>query len=128
LDEVIATIRASKNKSNAIDNLVEQYAFTFEQAKAIVELQLYRLTNTDILDIEERMKELAKNMHIWTQILEQEEALKYVMKTELKQIKKEYASARRTEIKDEVTEIKIDLKSMIPKENVVVIVTKEGYV
>ncbi len=128
LDEVIATIRASKNKSNAIDNLVEQYAFTFEQAKAIVELQLYRLTNTDILDIEERMKELAKNMHIWTQILEQEEALKYVMKTELKQIKKEYANARRTEIKDEVTEIKIDLKSMIPKENAVVLVTKEGYV
>ena len=125
---MIATIRKSKNKSNAIDNLVEEYAFTFEQAKAIVELQLYRLTNTDILDIEERMKELAKNMHIWTQILEQEEALKYVMKTELKQIKKEYATPRRTEIKDEVTEIKIDLKSMIPKENVVVIVTKEGYV
>ena len=128
LDEVIATIRSSKNKSNAIENLEEQYAFTFEQAKAIVELQLYRLTNTDILDIEERMKELAKNMHIWTQILENEEALKYVMKTELKQIKKEYATPRRTEIKDEVTEIKIDLKSMIPKENVVVIVTNEGYI
>ena len=128
LDEVIATIRASKNKSNAIDNLIEQYSFTFEQAKAIVELQLYRLTNTDILDIEERMKELAKNMNIWTQILENEEALKYVMKTELKQIKKEYGNPRRTEIKDEVTEIKLDMKSMIPKENVVVIVTNEGYV
>ena len=128
LDEVIATIRASKNKSNAIDNLVEKYAFTYEQAKAIVELQLYRLTNTDILDIQKRMEELSKNMHVWEQILQNEEALKYVIKTELKQIKKEYANPRRTEIKDEVTEIKLDMKSMIPKENVVVVVTNEGYV
>ena len=128
LDDVIKTIRSSKNKSNAIDNLVKEYDFTFEQAKAIVELQLYRLTNTDILDIEERLKELAKNMHVWEQILQNEEALKYVMKTELKQIKKEYGNPRRTIIKDEVTEIKLDMKSMIPKENVVVIVTNEGYI
>ncbi len=128
LDEVIATIRKSKNKANAIENLEKNYAFTYEQAKAIVELQLYRLTNTDILDIEEKMKELAKNMHIWEQILANEEALKYVMKTELKQIKKEYADPRRTEIKDEITEIKLDMKSMIPKENAIVIITNEGYV
>ena len=128
LDEVIATIRKSKNKADAIENLEKNYAFTYEQAKAIVELQLYRLTNTDILDIEEKMKELAKNMHIWEQILANEEALKYVMKTELKQIKKEYADPRRTEIKDEITEIKLDMKSMIPKENAIVIITNEGYV
>ena len=127
LDEVIATIRKSKNKADAIENLEKNYAFTYEQAKAIVELQLYRLTNTDILDIEEKMKELAKNMHIWEQILANEEALKYVMKTELKQIKKEYADERRTEIKDEITEIKLDMKSMIPKENAIVIITNEGY-
>lgn len=128
LDEVIRVIRASKNKSDAIDNLVKEFDFTFEQAKAIVELQLYRLTNTDIVDIEEEMKKLEKNIYLWNQILSNEEALKHVMKTELKLIKKEYGNPRRTEIHDEVTEIKLDMKSMIPKENVIVVVTNEGYV
>lgn len=128
LDEVIACIRKSKNKSDAIDNLVLEFAFTFEQAKAIVELQLYRLTNTDIEDIRKRMEELTKNINIWKQILSNEEALKHVMKTELKLIKKEYGNPRRTEIRDEITEIKLDMKSMIPKENAIVVVTNEGYI
>ena len=128
LDEVIRVIRASKNKSDAIDNLVKEFEFTFDQAKAIVELQLYRLTNTDIVEIEEEMKKLEKNIYLWTQILNNEEALKHVMKTELKVIKREYGNPRRTEIRDEVTEIKLDMKSMIPKENVMVVVTNEGYV
>ncbi len=128
LDQVIATIRSSKNKADAIDNLCKSYEFTYEQAKAIVELQLYRLTNTDIEEIKRNMEELEKNMNIWTQILNNEEALKHVMKTELKLIKKEYGNPRRTEIKDEVTEIKIDMKSMIPKEKVVVLITHEGYI
>lgn len=128
LDEVIRVIRHSKNKSDAIDNLVKEFDFTLEQAKAIVELQLYRLTNTDIVEIEEEMKKLEKNIYLWNQILNNEEALKHVMKTELKLIKKEYGNPRRTEIHDEVTEIKLDMKSMIPKENVVVVVTNEGYI
>ncbi len=128
LDEVIRIIRGSKNKSDAITNLSTEYDFTFDQAKAIVELQLYRLTNTDIVALQEEMENLAKNIHIWEQILSNEEALKYVMKTELKAIKKEYGNPRRTEIKDEVTEIKLDMSDMIPKENVVVVVTNEGYI
>lgn len=128
LDEVIRIIRGSKNKSDAIANLSNEYDFTFEQAKAIVELQLYRLTNTDIVALQEEMEKLRKNIQIWEQILSNEEALKYVMKTELKAIKKEYGNPRRTEIKDEVTEIKLDISDMIPKENVVVVVTNEGYI
>ncbi len=128
LDKVIATIRKSKNKADAIDNLCKEYEFTYEQAKAIVELQLYRLTNTDIEEIKKSMEELQKNMNIWTQILNNEDALKHVMKTELKIMKKEYGNPRRTEVKDEVTEIKIDMKSMIPKEKVVVLITHEGYI
>ncbi len=128
LDEVIKIIRGSKNKSDAIDNLCKEYDFTFEQAKAIVELQLYRLTNTDIVALKEEMEELAKNIHIWEQILNNDEALKHVMKTELKIIKKEYGNARRTKIKDEVTEIKLDMTDIIPKENVVVVITNEGYI
>ncbi len=114
LDEVIRVIRASKNKSDAKDNLVKEFGFTMEQAEAIVTLQLYRLTNTDIIELEERMEKLQKLIEGLKAILSDEEVLKYVMKKELKLIKKEYAGPRRTE--------------MIPKENVVVVVTNEGYI
>ncbi len=128
LDEVIKTIRASKNKANAICNLQSEYDFTQKQAEAIVNLQLYKLTNTDVTELENEMESLQKQIEIYTQILENEEALKHVMKTELKLIKKEYATARKTEIKDEVTEIKIDATSLIPKEDCIALVTNEGYV
>lgn len=128
LDEVIKTIRESKNKADAIDNLCQKYDFTYEQSKAIVELQLYRLTNTDIVLLNEEMEKLKQEMYLFEQILNNESALKHVMKTELKAIKKEYGNPRRTKIKDEVTEIKLDMKSMIPKEKVVVILTNEGYI
>ena len=128
LDEVIKVIRASKNKANAIENLQTEFEFTKLQAEAIVNLQLYKLTNTDVTELEEEMKNLQQEIDIWTQILENEEALKHVMKTELKLIKKEYATERKTEIKDEVTEIKIDTTSLIAKEDCIVVVTNEGYV
>ncbi len=127
LDEVIKVIRASKNKSNAIENLQTEFEFTKEQAEAIVNLQLYKLTNTDVTELEEEMAQKEKEIAVWTQILENEEALKHVMKTELKLVKKEYATPRKTEIKDEVTEIKIDTTSLIPKEDCMVVITKEGY-
>ncbi|MBR3199379.1 MAG: DNA topoisomerase IV subunit A [Bacilli bacterium] len=128
LDEVIKTIRASKNKADAIQNLQNEYDFTKEQAEAIVNLQLYKLTNTDVTELEEELKQKEKEIAVWTQILENEAALKHVMKTELKLVKKEYATNRKTEIKEDVTEIKIDSTSLIPKEDCMVIVTKEGYV
>ena len=128
LDEVIKVIRASKNKANAIENLQTEFDFTKPQAEAIVNLQLYKLTNTDVTELRKEMEEKAKEIAIWTQILENEEALKHVMKTELKMIKKEYATPRKTEIKDEVTEIKIDTASLIPKEDCIVVLTNEGYV
>ena len=128
LDEVIHTIRASKNKSDAIQNLVKEYEFTEVQADAIVTLQLYRLTNTDVNVLQEEHDNLLKIISALEAILADEEKLKYVMKKELKMIKDEYAYPRRTEIRDEITEIKIDTVSMIPKEDCVVIVTKDGYV
>ena len=128
LDEVIKTIRASKNKAHAIENLQIEYDFTKAQAEAIVNLQLYKLTNTDVTELEKEIEEKAKEIAIWTSILENEEALKHVMKTELKMIKKEYATPRKTVIKDEVTEIKIDSTSLIPKEDCIVVLTNEGYV
>ena len=128
LDEVIKVIRASKNKSDAKENLVKEFAFTIEQAEAIVTLQLYRLTNTDVVALENEMKDLEKKISIWEQILNNEEALKHVMKKELQNINKDYETPRMTEIRDEITEIKIDQTAMIPKEDVIVAVTKDGYI
>ncbi len=128
LDEVIHTIRASKNKSDAIKNLVESYDFSEKQAEAIVNLQLYRLTNTDVNVLKEEHANLLKVIAILESILSDEEKLKSVMKKELKAIKDEYATPRKTEIKDEITEIKIDTTAMIPKEDCIVVVTKDGYV
>ena len=127
LDEVIKVIRASKNKSDAKNNLVKEFDFTMEQAEAIVTLQLYKLTNTDVIELEEKMEKLAKLIEGLKAILSDEEVLKYVMKKELKLIKKEYATPRLTKIEENIQEIKLDIKEMIPKENVVVVVTNEGY-
>ena len=128
LDEVIKTIRSSKNKSDAKVNLVNTYAFTERQAEAILILQLYRLTNMDIVELEQEFKQLKFVIDALKAILESEDKLKEVMKDELRKVKKEYAIPRKTEIKEEITEIKIDTIDLIPKENVIVTVTKEGYV
>ncbi len=128
LDEVIKTIRSSKNKANAIENLVKEYDFTEKQADAIVTLQLYRLTNTDIVSLQEEMEKLLDTMKKLEAILGDEKVLIKVLKKELKEIKDKYATPRKTEIRDEITEIKIDAISMIPKEDVMVVVTNEGYI
>ena len=128
LDEVIKTIRSSKNKANAIENLVKEYDFTEKQADAIVTLQLYRLTNTDIVALQEEMKKLLDQMKELEAILADEKVLIQVLIKELKSIKDKYATPRKTEIREEITEIKIDATSMIPKEDVMVVVTNEGYI
>ena len=128
LDEVIKTIRSSKNKSDAKDNLVKEYQFTEKQAEAIVMLQLYKLTNTDVTELLERKDNLKLMIEFLQSILNDENKLKNVMKDELRNIKKEYATPRKTTIEDEVSEIKIDTTSMIPKEECIVVVTKQGYV
>lgn len=128
LDEVIATIRSSKDKSDAVINLVKKFGFSELQADAIVKLQLYRLTNTDVTELEEEYKRLELIVKGLEAILSDENKLKNVMKEELRAIKKEYAVPRKTQIEDELVEIKIDTTSMIPKEDCIVVVTKEGYV
>lgn len=128
LDEVIRVIRASKNKLDAKENLIKEFDFTEAQAEAIVTLQLYKLTNTDVTLLEAELNNLKTVVSGLEAILADEEKLKGVMKEELRKVKKEYATPRKTDIKDEITEIKIDTTVMIPKEDVIVLVTKDGYV
>lgn len=128
LDEVIATIRASKDKRDAKNNLMNKYDFTETQAEAIVSLQLYRLTNTDIISLKKEGEELAKKIEELTSILQNEKKLMNVIKKELIEIKKKYGDERRTKIEKEIEEIKINLEVLVPSEDVIVTVTKEGYV
>ena len=128
LDEVIKTIRASKNKADARVNLMEKFGFTEKQAEAILVLQLYRLTNMDIEELKREFEQLNIVINGLRAILADEDKLKDVMKDELRKVKKEYAIPRKTEVKDEITEIKIDTTEMISKEDCIVVVTSEGYV
>jgi topoisomerase IV subunit A len=128
LDEVIATIRASKDKKDAKNNLIDQYKFTEAQSEAIVSLQLYRLTNTDITALREEAEELQKLIAELTEILESENKLFNVIKKELKAIKKQFADARRTQIEEKIEEIKINLEVLIASEDVMVSVTRDGYI
>ncbi|WP_449540134.1 DNA topoisomerase IV subunit A [Ferdinandcohnia sp. Marseille-Q9671] len=128
LDEVIATIRASKDKRDAKNNLIQQFDFTEPQAEAIVSLQLYRLTNTDITALQQEFDELNQKISELVDILQNESKLLQVIKTDLKRVKKTYADNRRSKIEDEIEEIKINLEVMIPSEDVIVTVTQDGYV
>ena len=128
LDEVIKVIRASKNRQDSKENLIKEFGFTEPQAEAIITLQLYRLSNTDVNLLEEEMAKLKELVINLQKILDDENELKRVMKDDLRAIKKEYALPRKTEIKEEITEIKIDSKDMIAREDVIVLVTKDGYV
>lgn len=128
LDDVIQTIRASKDKKDAKNHLIAKFSFTEPQAEAIVNLQLYRLTNTDITALEKEAKQLEKKIAELYAILGSEKKLIQVIKKELLQIKNKFADERRTEIREEAEEIKINYKKLIASEDVIVSVTKEGYV
>ena len=128
LDEVIACIRRSKNRLDSIENLSNEFDFSKEQATAIVDMRLYKLTNTDVTALEEEKANLEKIIAFLESVLNDKKVLLRQLKKELLEIKKEYATERKSEIKDEVTEIKIDATDMIVKEDVIVVVTNEGYV
>ena len=128
LDEVIKTIRASKNKTDAIENLIIKYEFTNEQAEAIVNLQLYRLTNTDVVVLKEEMENLKKIISGLEEILKNPDKLNSVIKEEMRRIKKEYGTDRKTVIQEDIETLKIDTSVMIPKDDVIVVITKEGYI
>lgn len=128
LDKVIELIRSSKNKRDAKENLIEVYEFTKEQAEAIVMLQLYRLTNTDIVALEGEHKELEALIKQLRHILDNHDALLNVIKEELNEIKKKFKSERLSLIEAEIEEIKIDKEVMVPSEEVILSMTRHGYI
>ena len=127
LDEVIALIRNSKDKKHAKERLVETYDFTMIQAEAIVSLQLYRLTNTDITILQNEKLDLNEQIATFLSILKSEKTLLQVMKSELRDLKKKYATPRFTQIQAEIEEIKIETEVLVTEEEVYVVATKQGY-
>ncbi|WP_434967960.1 DNA topoisomerase IV subunit A [Listeria ilorinensis] len=127
LDEVIKLIRSSKDKRDAKLNLQTTYDFSEKQAEAIVSLQLYRLTNTDVTELQKEAAELNEQIQFLEKILGDEKELRLVIKNELNDVKKAYKTPRLTEIQAEIAEIKIDTEVLVASEDVIVSVTKEGY-
>ena len=128
LDEVIALIRASENKADAKENLKVGYDFTEEQAEAIVTLQLYRLTNTDVVVLQEEEAELREKIAMLAAIIGDERTMYNLMKKELREVKKKFATPRLSTLEDTAKVIEIDTASLIAEEDTYVSVTKAGYI
>lgn len=128
LDEVIALIRASENKADAKENLKVSYDFSEEQAEAIVTLQLYRLTNTDIVTLENEEAALREQIQTLAAIIGDERTMFNLMKKELREVKKQFGNPRLSELQDQAEAIEIDTASLIVEEETFVSVTKAGYI
>jgi topoisomerase-4 subunit A len=128
LDQVIKTIRGSKDKKDAKQNLVSQFDFTEIQAEAIVTMQLYRLTNTDVTQLEKEAADLAKSIETYQLILAEPKELDKVLRRELKAVQKAYPTSRLTEIQKEIQELKVKTEVVIPQEDVVVMISHDGYI
>ncbi|MBM6817917.1 DNA topoisomerase IV subunit A [Clostridium saudiense] len=128
LDEIIKTIRESKSKKDAGINLIEKFGFTEIQAEAILELMLYRLTGLEIKVFQKEYAELEKTIKILRKILENEKELLKVIKVELKEITDRFRNPRRTMIVEDDSEAKIDLEELIVVEDVMVTLSKDGFI
>ena len=128
LDQVIKVIRASKNRKDATKNLVQQFDFTEKQADAIVALQLYRLTNTDVTELENEAATLKKAIAKYEKILSDPKELDKVIRQELQTIAKKYASPRKTKIQAKIASLKIETEVLVAQEDVIIQISREGYV
>ncbi len=128
VDEVIKTIRASKNRADSKENIMKNFGFTDLQAEAIITMQLYRLSNTDIMQLKEEKETLTKNIAEYNSILESEKKLLKVIKDELSEINKTIIQPRRSQIQAEVKDLTVSETDLVSKEDVVIVVTKDRYI
>ncbi|WP_312032058.1 DNA topoisomerase IV subunit A [Hujiaoplasma nucleasis] len=128
LDEVIRIIRQSSGKKDAETNLIERFSFTSEQADAIVSLRLYRLSSTDVSEMENESVQLSKEIKKLIKILNNEHDLENVIISEIKELMDKYPSPRLSVIKDEIKKIEIDEQELIENENVMVVISRDGYI
>ena len=127
LDEIIALIRASKDKADAKQQIMQSFSFSDAQAEAIVTMRLYRLSNTDVTLLNEEYNTLQKEIAELQEILTNHKKLRQVMIRELKEVKKQFPIQRLTSIESEIEEIVIDKTAMISQEQVMITLSKDGY-
>ncbi len=128
VDEVVATIRSSKDKADAKVNLQNKFGFTEAQSEAIVMLQLYKLSNTDVTTFINEKKELTERVEFLNGILSDRKKLDRLLISDLKEIAKKYGYERKTQIIDKDVETSIDKRDLISKEEVYIAVTRDGYI
>ncbi|WP_293982788.1 DNA gyrase subunit A [uncultured Clostridium sp.] len=126
IDEVISIIRHSETAEIAKNTLMEKFSLSDKQSTAILEMRLRRLTGLEREKIEEEYAELMKQIEYLNSILASEEKLLGVIKDELAEIKAKYSDERRTKIEKVVNEI--DIEDLIQEEDVVITLTKSGYI
>jgi topoisomerase-4 subunit A len=127
LDDVVKLIRKSNDKANAKENLIEAFDFTAEQAEAILTMQLYRLSNTDITTLVNEKDSIEKEITNLREILANENALNRVLINDLKEISKKFGDDRRTSIRERGEIIEIDKRDLIADEDVMIAITRDGY-
>lgn len=128
LDEVIAAIKASKNRQDAQKNLEWMFGFTERQADSILALQLYRLTNLEITALQKDLDELQKKIAVLRGILDSDKKLVAVIRKELLEIRDKYGIDRRSVIQEEIEELKVNLEVMVSQEDVLVALSHDGYI
>lgn len=127
LDEVIKTIRASSNRADSKQNIMDKFGFSDLQAEAIVTMQLYRLSNTDVTALHTEKDELTESIKRYEKILGSDKELLKLIKSELQDMKKNIVTPRRTVIENEISSLEIDEAELIQKEQVILVVSKDGY-
>ena len=127
IDDLVATIKKSQNKATAKENIMNKFGFSDKQAEAILMLQLYRLSSTDVVKLEEEKAQLNLDIAHLLDILNNESTLKSTMIAELKEVKANYGSPRKTELRDEVEDVVIDKASTVIKEDVMIAISRDGY-
>ena len=127
LDEIIAIIRASKNRRESYENLMERFDFSQIQAEAIVDLQLYRLSSTDIVKLKEEFALLSNELYELKQIIEEPKVRHFVMTEEFKALLAQFSTPRRSEIRKEIADLEVDHLSLIPEENMMLTLSEDGY-
>lgn len=128
LDEIIAIIRASKNRGDSRDNLMSNFGFSHEQASAIVDLQLYRLSSTDIVSLKEEFKKLSTDLLGLQNIINNKEVLNNLMIQEFNDMIADFNVERKSVIEDEISDLEIDHLSLISSEDMMLTLSHEGYI
>ena len=127
LDDVIKTIRASEGRKDAISKLMGTFGFTEKQSEAIVNLQLYRLSSTDVVEMQKEATDLQKQINYLNRILKNEKELENVIKTEISEIAEKYPVERKTQIREEIRKVEIDEQELFEHDDVIVVLTGDGY-